>query len=234
MRSGFRSRRNATACAGPGQAGDVDVPVNDDAGWQVYGLVNQAVQDLAVTLGGNELWGTISRRAGLDQTTFVAMQTYDDAVTFALVEAASEVLGMTQDEVLEAFGEHWIVYTGRSGYGPLFAAMGSTLPEFLGNVDAMHARIALSMPELRPPSFSCEQLDQQRILVRYWSERTGLAPMVTGLLKGLGVLFDVPVSVAHVASSQPADHQLFLITPHPRVALPHPAGRRDIGAPIAG
>ena len=35
--------------------------------------------------------------------------------------------------------------------------MGRTLPQFLGNLDAMHARLSLSLPHLEPPSFVCEE-----------------------------------------------------------------------------
>lgn len=194
----------------------------------MYGMVNQAVEDLAVRLGGPELWATIVERAGLGRLVFVAMDTYDDDVTYRLVAAASEVLDLSPEEVLEAFGEHWILYTGLQGYGPLLQAMGSTLPQFLGNLDSMHSRIALSMPALRPPSFACEEIDDGSILVRYWSERPGLAPMVTGLLKGLGGRFDLDVTVVPtVPRPEGADHDTFLVTYRPRSpqvsSLPDPA-----------
>lgn len=178
----------------------------------MYGLVNQAVEDLAVKLGGAELWATIVETAGVERPVFVAMAPYDDAITYRLVEAASEVLGLSAAEVLEAFGEHWILYTGDQGYGPMLAAMGTTLPQFLGNLDSMHSRIALSMPELRPPSFACEELDEGRLQVRYWSERAGLAPMVTGLLKGLGNRFDLDMTVTSGPRPEGADHDTFLVT----------------------
>lgn len=185
----------------------------DDGGSLVYGLVNQAVEDLARTLGGDALWSTIKTHAGIDLEAFVAMEPYDDAVTYRLVEAASVALDISPEAVLEAFGEHWILYTGREGYGALFSAMGSTLPQFLRNLDAMHARIALSMPQLRPPSFACEELDEERVLVRYWSSRAGLAPMVVGLLKGLGRLFELDVAVTITATHGPdSDHDCFLVT----------------------
>jgi hypothetical protein len=179
----------------------------------MYGLVNQAVEDMAVHLGGPELWASIYERVGLDLPEFVAMQSYDDDITYRLVGAASEVLELTPSEVLEAFGEHWIRYTGEQGYGPMLAAMGRTLPQFLGNLDSMHSRIALNMPELRPPVFACEELGEGRLVVRYWSERSGLAPMVTGLLKGLAGRFALEMTVT-CADPRPVgeDHDTFTVT----------------------
>ena len=185
----------------------------------MYGLVNQAFEDLAVRLGGRELWLRIVERADHDVPVFVAMETYDDAITYSLVEAASEVLGLSPDQVLEAFGEHWIRYTGNNGYGPLLSAMGTTLPQFLGNLDMMHSRIALNMAALRPPSFACEELEEGRLLVRYWSDRPGLAPFVTGILRGLGSLLDLHVTVTLTdPRPQGADHDTFMVTFEPLVA----------------
>lgn len=178
----------------------------------MYGMVNQAIEDLAVGLGGPQLWASIVERAGIERPVFAAMEAYDDAVTYRLVEAASATLELSPAQVLEAFGEHWIRYTAEQGYGPMLAAMGTTLPQFLGNLDAMHSRIALGMPALRPPSFTVEVLDEGRITVGYWSDREGLAPMVVGLLKGLGARFGLEVAVTLTGSRDDgADHDEFLL-----------------------
>jgi hypothetical protein len=90
--------------------------------------------------------------------------------------------------------------------------MGRSLPAFLANLDTMHARLSLSMPEMRPPSFVCEQLDDDRIRLEYWSERAGLAPMVVGLLEGLGEMYGVTVSVEQTVDRvEGADHDEFMI-----------------------
>ena len=83
----------------------------------------------------------------------------------------------------------------------------------------MHARLSLNMPEMRPPSFVCEQLGDRRIRLEYWSERAGLAPMVLGLLEGLGEMYDVTVSVRQsVDRANGADHDEFMIDYHPTAA----------------
>jgi hypothetical protein len=182
----------------------------------MHGLVNQGIHDLAVQLGGEQLWADIRAAAEVDVGNFIGMDNYADDMTYRLVRGASSVLGITESEVLHAFGKHWILYTGRRGYGPIFDTMGGTLPEFLANLDAMHARLSLSMPELRPPSFVCEQCNDQQLRLEYWSDRPGLAPMVLGLLSGLGELFDVALSVTHsIRQSDGADHDEFMIDHRP-------------------
>jgi hypothetical protein len=182
----------------------------------MYGLVNQGVQDLVVELGGDELWVAVKQRAGVEFEAFVGMDVYPDEVTERLVLAASAVLGKTSAEVLQAFGRHWILYTGRKGYGAMFETMGRTLPEFLGNLDAMHARLSLSMPHLEPPSFVCERTGPDQIRLEYWSHRNGLAPMIVGLVEGLGEVFGLTAHLKQTLSKDDgADHDEFLIDTEP-------------------
>lgn len=200
----------------------------------MYGLVNQAVADLAVRLGGDELWDRVRDGAGMHGASFVAMDAYDDEVTERLVASASTALGVPADEVLRAFGRHWVLFTGQEGFGALLAAMGRTLPEFLRNLDAMHARITFTMPGLRPPSFGCEEVSPTRLLVRYRSPRLGLVPMVEGLLQGLGELLDDPVSVVEVRASPPDDQDaatdVTVVVDHGAAVRHGRAGAHVVGA----
>lgn len=174
----------------------------------MYGLVNKAVVDLVTTKFGAEAWTQIKQKADVDIDVFVSMDAYDDAITYRLVRAASEVLGLPPEHVLEAFGEWWVLYTAAEGYGSLLAAAGSTLREFVANLDALHARVALTMPALRPPRFRLARATDDAMLLEYYSTREGLAPMVTGLLRGLAIRFDTPVEITH---AKRADHDEFTI-----------------------
>lgn len=168
----------------------------------MYGLVNRAVRDLVVSKFGDDAWSRITESAGLSVDTFVSMEHYDDAITYRLVGAASEVLELEPAAILEAFGEYWTTYTIEEGYGQLLEMMGSTLEEFLDNLDSMHARIGEGMPELLPPSFErIEQPDGSSILI-YESEREGLQPMVVGLLRGLGQRFGETLEIESLGTDE--------------------------------
>ena len=194
----------------------------------MHGLVNQAIRDLAVKVGGEPLWLDIKSRAGVDLEVFVSMQAYPDDVTYRLVDSASLVLGITPAEMLYAFGKHWILYTAHQGYGAIFEMMGRTLSDFLGNLDAMHARFSLSMPALRPPSFVCEHLTDGHLRLEYWSDRPGLAPMVLGLLDGLAEMYEVSIEVTRGASRDNGDdHDEFFISCSPQAHADDPVGHAE-------
>jgi hypothetical protein len=162
----------------------------------MYGMVNKAFEDLVTRNHGREAWEAIMTRAAVSGP-FVCMRQYPDDITYQLVAAAGEVLGASQNAVLESLGEFWTSYTVREGYGDLLDLMSGNLVDFLNDLDNLHARVGLSFPELRPPSFECQQLDDGSLRLRYTSTRPGLAPLVVGLLKGLGTMFGEDLRIVH-------------------------------------
>jgi F420-0:gamma-glutamyl ligase-like protein len=114
----------------------------------MYGLVNKAVEELVVTNFGEEKWEAIKAKAGVDVEVFISNQAYPDDITYKLVGAASEVLGMAADDILVAFGEHWVLKTAAQSYGPMMKAGGKSLKEFLVNLPNFHTRVAMIYPNL--------------------------------------------------------------------------------------
>ena len=164
----------------------------------MYGLVNKAIKDLVSTNFGEEKWREICQLAGHAEEDFIGMNPYPDKLTFDLVQHASSVLNLTSEEILEAFGEYWILYTADEGYGDLMNLTGSTFVEFLSNLDMLHYRINNIMPELRAPQFSTRNEQEDSVELEYFSHREGMIPMLHGLIKGLGKRFDLNVSIEHI------------------------------------
>ena len=92
----------------------------------MYGLVNQAIEDLVRSRHGDTVWDAVKARAGLDVHVFVGMDPYPDDVTDGLVRAAAEVLEQPAAALLEAFGEHWTLFTAERGYGHMLQAGGAS------------------------------------------------------------------------------------------------------------
>lgn len=179
----------------------------------MFGLVNRGIEDLVCNNFGEEIWDEILEEANLDVEIFLSMEQYDDSVTYALVAAASKVLNISQDDVLITFGEYWILYTAREGYGELMKLSGNTLLEFLDNLNNMHVRIGLSFPDLKPPSFRCTDITDSGFTFHYHTHRSGLAALVIGLLHGLGKMFAVSFQIDQTAhKNQGADHDIFRLT----------------------
>lgn len=178
----------------------------------MYGLVNKAIEGLVCDHYGEETWDMIKEKANVDIDAFISMDSYDDEVSYKLVKAASEILGQPPEQVLEVFGEYWVLYTAKEGYGEMLKMAGDNLVTFLSNLDNLHTRIGLSFPQLQPPSIKCTDVQADSLRLHYYSTRPGLAPMVIGLVKGLGKRFNEEIDITQTMNrDQGADHDEFFI-----------------------
>lgn len=177
----------------------------------MYGLVNKAIQDFTILNAGEEAWENIVKRSGISVGEFISMSPYDDAITYALVDAASVELNTPASTLLEAFGEFWITFSAREGYGELLELWGNSFVEFIEHLNQLHARLRFSFPELRPPRISCERLEPGKLRVEYHSEREGLSGFMIGLLRGLGKRFELEVTVVHEYGRDTHGHDGFIV-----------------------
>lgn len=178
----------------------------------MYGLVNKALQGFVQSQYGSSSWEKIKSKANINIDSFISMQSYPDEVTYQLAAAVSKELQISLEEVLEAFGIYWVRFTAEEGYGQMLELCGTSLKEFLMNLDALHARIGLTFPELRPPSFTCTNITENSLQLHYYSKREGLTSFVIGLIKGLGKKFDTHVKISPVKiRSSGSDHDVFLL-----------------------
>ncbi len=181
----------------------------------MYGMVNRAIQDLIVSTAGQQAWLDVKARAELDLEfeQFRDTVVYDDDVTYALVEAASTVLDQPPEALLQAFGRHWILYTGREGWGALLDRAGSDMTNFIKQLDNLHARVQLAMPKTCMPQFTAIPNEDGTLTVEYRSRRPGLAPMVVGLLNGLAEHFGESWQVQQSAHRSEHGPDTFTLTP---------------------
>lgn len=165
----------------------------------MYGMVVKALADVVRARADEQAWEAVCSHAGTS-THFVGTRDYPEQLVAELVVHSAAALATSTEEVLRALGRHWIRYTGREGWGPLLQALGPDLVGALQRLDALHVRVGLALPHLRPPSFRVSQVDDEGLLLHYRSSRPALEPMVCGLVEELGLLFGSPVDVQHVGA----------------------------------
>jgi hypothetical protein len=167
----------------------------------MYGMVNKAVKELVTEQFGADKWESIKIKANAPDD-FVGFQSYDDSITYNLVGAAVEVLEIPAEKILNAFGEYWVLKIAAQSYNDLMTSTGTGFVSFLENIDGMHSRIKVTMPDLNPPSFRVKKINDTKIQIDYFSSRAGLLPFVEGLLSGLGTYYNQKFNLTHIPKSE--------------------------------
>jgi hypothetical protein len=179
----------------------------------MYGIINKAIGDLVTKNFGEDKWLTVLEKSGIEEDFFISNEPYDDAITYKLAISVSETMNITVDEVLYAFGEWWILETIKSKYSGLLETGGKNLRDFLINLPSFHNHIMLMYPKLTPPEFKVSDLAEDSIQIHYFSKREGLQEFVSGLLTGLGKLYNCPAKIEHIDSKKNGnDHEIFKVS----------------------
>jgi hypothetical protein len=179
----------------------------------MYGIVNKAIEELVRENFGEEKWGAVKKRSGVDIDYFLSNEPYNDDITFKLAAAVSEEMKIPLDKVFEAFGEWWVLKTGKDNYGGLIEAGGDNLKVFLINLPEFHNRVMLYFPKLTPPEFKISDIEEKSVHIHYFSKRAGLREFVRGLLQGLGKMFGAPVVIELLESrDKEKNHEIFKVS----------------------
>ena len=179
----------------------------------MYGIVNKGIEELICENYGEDMWEKIRKASGVDVDFFLSNDPYDDAITYKLAISAAEQLKISLSDVLIAFGEFWVLNTGKKKYGSMMEAGGADLRGFLINLPNFHNRVSLIYPNLTPPEFKITDIEEGKLHVHYYSKREGLQEFVRGLLQGLSKLFNEPIQIdLRKSRIDGSDHEEFIVT----------------------
>ena len=126
----------------------------------MYGVINKSLRDMVIEQFGEAKWSEVLQRSGVPDDSFLAMQSYDDDVTYKLAQACADEMQIDLGDALRAFGVHWVENTVAKQYETLMRAAGSDMLGFLGNLNNLHDRISSTFLNYRPPAFEIRCLGE--------------------------------------------------------------------------
>ncbi|XP_033123937.1 soluble guanylate cyclase 88E-like isoform X2 [Anneissia japonica] len=168
----------------------------------MYGLILESIHEMIKEHYGEEKWLEIRSKADIDEHIFVTHDIYSERVVRQISEAASEVLGVTVSEFMNASGTYFVSFMSNYDYDRLLGCLGRTMSDFLNGLDNLHEYIRFSYPKLRPPSFFCTDETEKGLTLHYRSKRRGFIHYVMGQIIQVGRNFyDMEIDV-QVTSSE--------------------------------
>ena len=162
----------------------------------MYGMIHKSVRDMVVMKFGEECWQKICSEAGVSDEHFLSMESYPDEVVYDIVGAATKILELTPEQVLDAFGEHFVTVTLNKNYQNMLKTYGKNSFELLENLNHLHTTIKTTFSDYKPPMFSVEHVADDKIDLTYQSIRSGLTPFVHGLLRGMAEFYGESLTIA--------------------------------------
>ncbi|TMS39103.1 hypothetical protein L596_005679 [Steinernema carpocapsae] len=152
----------------------------------MFGWIHESFRQLVNRKYGKAVWLKILEIAKFEEGTESEINHYySDEETMKIVNAMANIIGIPVEEVWEAYGGFLIQFTMETGWDELLRAMAPDLQGFLDGLDALHYFIdhVVYRTKLKGPSFRCEAQTDGSLMLHYYSKRSGLYPIVKGVVR---------------------------------------------------
>lgn len=158
------------------------------------GIFVKCLEDLVVTKFGKDKWEGSLEDTGLNHSpAILASSDVPDAQVINLVSAVCDNLGISLEQVADAFGHHWVYVYSQIEYNRYYEA-NKTAKEFLLCMDMIHSAYAKTIKNAKPPRFYYEWKSSKTLVMHYISQRK-LIDFAVGIIKAVGKYYKEDIKV---------------------------------------
>ncbi|QOL80788.1 heme NO-binding domain-containing protein [Pseudooceanicola spongiae] len=168
----------------------------------MHGLINTSIQCFLRDTYGEAVWSDVSLAVDLPFDGFEAMLVYDDALTWRVLEAASERLKKPVSMVLEDIGTYLVSHPNNEALRRLLRFAGLCYEDFLHSLDDLPDRTRLAVSDLNLPVLELRQHSGGRFSVTCHSRMPGFGHVLVGVLRAMADDYGALVTLEHMGVVQ--------------------------------
>lgn len=151
----------------------------------MHGLINRSIQCFIGDTYGPQAWIAIADAAHVAPDGFEAMLTYDDPVSYAVLDAAALRLSRSPESILEDLGTYLVSHPNTEPLRRLLRFGGVTFVEFLHSLDDLQGRGRMAVPDLDLPALELVENTPDRFTLHCRSANPGLGHVIVGVLRAM-------------------------------------------------
>jgi hypothetical protein len=179
----------------------------------MHGLIHVILKQFILSKYDESHWSSILAKLSIeDDSRILELKQYDDSVSVAGISAAAEVLCLSIDDVLRAYGIFFVEFIHLGGYLRMLKSMGDNIHTFLHHINDLHHNLEREFRNSDFPIFSVDALVEETegeskttFVLSYSSSRgSSIAALVEGILPALaGFLHNQTVEMKRLDSLKP-------------------------------
>ncbi|CAD5211700.1 unnamed protein product [Bursaphelenchus okinawaensis] len=191
----------------------------------MFGVIHECIKQLFISLRCEEAYKEVLAQAGFEMgKENMFFHYYEDSDSMAIIDNICLHTKMGREEIWELFGAFFVNWIMDQGWGGLLRTLSPDLKGFVNNLDSLHYFVdhVVYKANLKGPSFRCEVNKDDSITLHYFSERSGLYPIVKGIIREVGKkLYKLDVNITLLGRTQRSvqvgqkerleEHVIFLI-----------------------
>lgn len=168
----------------------------------MHGLINRSIQCFVGDTYGSGVWGRVTQAAELDDTQFEAMLSYEDAITFRILDETARCLQKPVDAVLEDLGTYLVSHPNVEALRRLLRFGGESFIDFVYSLDDLRGRARLAVPDLELPQIEVVEVEQTVFRVNCIWTHPGFAHVLVGVLRAMADDYGALVYLEHRGTGQ--------------------------------
>jgi len=151
----------------------------------MHGLINRSFESFLKVTYGASLWAGIAEEldAGFEQ--FEPVLHYDDALSYQMLESASNRLAKPPETLLEDFGTFLVAAPAAERVRRLLRFGGVDYEDFLASLEDLRGRARLAVPDLDLPQLELEDRGGGLYRLVCRSPHKGFGHVYLGMLRAL-------------------------------------------------
>jgi len=163
----------------------------------MHGLINRSIQCFVRDTYGLQTWEEVTRIAELEFVSFEAMLPYEDALTYAVIDAISQLQAKPRNDIMEDIGTYLVSHDSVAAVRRLLRFGGEGFVEFLHSLDDLHDRVKLAVPDLDVPHLELRDHTPGAFSLTCRSPYEGFGHVIVGLLRGIADDYGALVFLEH-------------------------------------
>ncbi|MBC9783578.1 heme NO-binding domain-containing protein [Heliobacterium chlorum] len=164
------------------------------------GVILMCVKELVIKNFGENKWEEILHQSEVPRQIFVPMGDVTDEDTMKVITTACNVLSLSLNQVIDAFGHHWSTVFAPKMYRLYFTGAKSS-KEFLSKMDSVHVTMTQRMNGAKPPRFKYEWQNDKTVIMTYSSQR-GLIDIAIACIHGVGEYYKEKLQVTKMGGDK--------------------------------
>ena len=171
----------------------------------MLGVVNKVIESFVRQRYGDKLWADVLVDLSLPGYEFEAMLTYEDGITYDLIDGLAKRQSKMYQDILEDIGGYLVAEDSQASVRRLLRFGGATFEDFLLSLDDLNDRVALALDILDMPTIAVEPISAEKVHIRVVPKWQGFSDVLMGLLHALADDYGALVFMDRVEDAKPTE-----------------------------
>lgn len=172
----------------------------------MHGFIYRGLQCFLRDTYGAQFWDDIAQNPKIGIHNFEPLLSYDDQISFDLIQLSTRALGRKDYELLEDFGTYLVSHPNMHSLRRLLRFGGVDFVDFLHSLPDLPDRVRMAVSDMHIPKIDLRECEMGHYILEFHAPIPGMSRIAMGIIRAMaddyGALVSLKFSGARVGIEQ--------------------------------